>query len=118
MRIREPKSTALIFATGKIVITGAKTVDDAWISARKYVRILQKLEFPAKFTEYKVVNIVGCCSTGFSIRLESFAHFKSQNTSYEPELFPGLIYRMKQPKVVILIFVSGKIVLTGAKSQA
>eukprot|EP01083_Nonionella_stella_P252500 869878_1 len=83
MRIREPKSTALIFATGKIVITGAKTENDAWISARKYVRILQKLDFPAKFTEYKIVNIVACCSCGFPLRLESFAHFKSQNTSYE-----------------------------------
>mmetsp|Transcript_15902 Transcript_15902/g.25218 ORF Transcript_15902/g.25218 Transcript_15902/m.25218 type:complete len:241 (-) Transcript_15902:214-936(-) len=117
MRIRQPKSTALIFSSGKIVITGAKTTDDAFISARKYVRILQKLEFPAKFTDYKVVNIVACCSVRFSIRLESLAHFKPQNASYEPELFPGLIYRMSQPKVVILIFVSGKIVLTGAKSK-
>merc|ERR1719356_1395815 len=55
MRIREPKSTALVFSTGKIVITGAKTGSDAWISARKYVRILQKLEYPAKFSGYTVV---------------------------------------------------------------
>ena len=117
MRIRTPKSTALIFSTGKVVVTGASSVENAWISARKYVRILQKLEFPAKFTDYNICNIVSCCNCGFPIRLESFAHFKPQNSSYEPELFPGLIYRMKQPKVVILIFVSGKIVLTGAKSK-
>eukprot|EP01084_Bolivina_argentea_P128307 226822_1 len=117
MRIREPKSTALIFSTGKIVITGAKTEDDAWISARKYIRILQKLDFPAKFTEWKIVNIVACCATGFPIRLDSVSHFQSQCSSYEPELFPGLIYRMKQPKVVILIFVSGKIIVTGAKTK-
>lgn len=116
MRIRDPKSTALIFASGKIVITGAKTPNDAYISSRKFVKILQKLEFPAKWTDYKIVNVVSSCSCGFPVRLESFAHFKSQNTSYEPELFPGLIYRMKQPKVAIIIFVSGKIVLTGARS--
>nr|GMD23154.1 TATA-box-binding protein [Ipomoea batatas] len=84
MRIREPKTTALIFASGKMVCTGAKSEQQSKLAARKYARIIQKLGFPAKF-------------------------------KYEPELFPGLIYRMKQPKIVLLIFVSGKIVLTGAK---
>ena len=117
MRIREPKSTALIFSSGKLVITGAKTVADALISTRKYVRILQKLEFPAKWGQWKIVNVVGCCGLGFPVRLESLAHFNSSCCSYEPELFPGLIYRVKKPKVTMLIFVSGKIIVTGAKSK-
>ena len=118
MRIREPQSTALMFASGKVVITGASTEDNAYTCALKYVRILQKLEFAAMFEDFKVVNVVGCCDCGFPVRLESLAHFKSEFCSYEPELFPGLIYRMRQPMVVLLVFVSGKVVLTGAKSKA
>ena len=39
-----------------------------------------------------------------------------ENVEYEPEQFPGLVYRIKQPKVVVLIFSSGKLVITGGKS--
>ena len=106
MRIREPKTTALIFASGKMVITGAKSEDE---------RIIQKLGFEARFSEFKIQNIVGSCDVRFPIRLEGLAYSHGVYSSYEPELFPGLIYRMVKPKVVLLIFVSGKIVLTGAK---
>ncbi|KAF8738520.1 hypothetical protein AX14_011171 [Amanita brunnescens Koide BX004] len=115
MRIREPKTTALIFASGKMVVTGAKSEDDSRLASRKYARIVQKLGFDAKFSEFKIQNIVGSCDVKFPIRLEGLAYSHGQFSSYEPELFPGLIYRMIKPKVVLLIFVSGKIVLTGAK---
>ncbi|KAI9593920.1 Brf1-Tbp-Dna ternary complex [Syncephalis fuscata] len=115
MRIREPKTTALIFASGKMVVTGAKSEDDSRLAARKYARIVQKLGFPAKFTDFKIQNIVGSCDVKFPIRLEGLAYSHGHYSSYEPELFPGLIYRMVKPKIVLLIFVSGKIVLTGAK---
>ncbi|RYR41131.1 hypothetical protein Ahy_A08g037525 isoform A [Arachis hypogaea] len=224
MRIREPKTTALIFASGKMVCTGAKSEQQSKLAARKYARIIQKLGFPAKFKElqwdglkrsevlrfqkndsfhyslykrfchkfhntftkiqflhargrhrdkehlrtgferdngcggtelapagpwlcdggfhvrtvaarwrgrkvamaaarwrgseeqdFKIQNIVGSCDVKFPIRLEGLAYSHGAFSSYEPELFPGLIYRMKQPKIVLLIFVSGKIVLTGAK---
>ncbi|KAI3639422.1 hypothetical protein MIR68_002550 [Amoeboaphelidium protococcarum] len=115
MRIREPKTTALIFASGKLVVTGARSEDLAKLAARKYARIVQKLGFPAKFIEFKVQNIVASCDIRFPIRLEGLAFAHSHYSSYEPELFPGLIYRMVKPKVVLLIFVSGKVVLTGAK---
>ncbi|KAF9244229.1 TBP-domain-containing protein [Melanogaster broomeanus] len=115
MRIREPKTTALIFASGKMVVTGAKSEDDSRLASRKYARIVQKLGFDAKFAEFKIQNIVGSCDVKFPIRLEGLAYSHGQFSSYEPELFPGLIYRMLKPKVVLLIFVSGKIVLTGAK---
>ncbi|ORX48657.1 hypothetical protein BCR36DRAFT_584224 [Piromyces finnis] len=115
MRIREPKTTALIFASGKMVVTGAKSEEQSRLAARKYARIIQKLGFPARFSEFKIQNIVGSCDVKFPIRLEGLACAHGHFSSYEPELFPGLIYRMVKPKIVLLIFVSGKIVLTGAK---
>jgi len=115
MRIREPKTTALIFASGKMVVTGAKSEDDSRLASRKYARIIQKLGFNAKFTDFKIQKIVGSCDIKFPIRLEGLASRHHNFSSYEPELFPGLIYRMMKPKIVLLIFVSGKIVLTGAK---
>ena len=62
--------------------------------------------------------MVGSCDVRFAIRLEGLVLTHSQFSSYEPELFPGLIYRMVKPKVVLLIFVSGKVVLTGAKVRS
>ncbi|EFX04187.1 RNA polymerase 1 and 3 transcription factor complex component [Grosmannia clavigera kw1407] len=115
MRIREPKTTALIFASGKMVVTGAKSEDDSKLASRKYARIIQKLGFNAKFTDFKIQNIVGSCDIKFPVRLEGLASRHHNFSSYEPELFPGLIYRMIKPKIVLLIFVSGKTVLTGAK---
>ncbi|KAG7193300.1 TATA-box-binding protein [Scheffersomyces spartinae] len=117
MRIRDPKTTALIFASGKMVVTGAKLEDDSKLASRKYARIIQKLGFNAKFTDFKIQNIVGSCDVKFPIRLEGLAFSHGNFSSYEPELFPGLIYRMVKPKIVLLIFVSGKIVLTGAKQR-
>jgi transcription initiation factor TFIID TATA-box-binding protein len=97
------------------VCTGAKSEQQSKLAARKYARIIQKLGFPAQFKDFKIQNIVGSCDAKFPIRLEGLAYAHGHFSSYEPELFPGLIYRMKQPNIVLLIFVSGKIVLTGAK---
>ncbi|KAK3092431.1 hypothetical protein FSP39_002747 [Pinctada imbricata] len=115
MRIREPRTTALIFSSGKMVCTGAKSEEQAKLAARKYARIVQKLGFPAKFLDFKIQNMVGSCDVKFPIRLEGLVLSHGQFSSYEPELFPGLIYRMVKPRIVLLIFVSGKVVLTGAK---
>jgi len=115
MRIREPRTTALIFSSGKMVCTGAKSEEDSRLAARKYARIVQKLGFQTKFKDFKIQNMVGSCDVKFPIRLEGLVLTHSQFSSYEPELFPGLIYRMVKPRIVLLIFVSGKVVLTGAK---
>ncbi|XP_072027414.1 uncharacterized protein [Amphiura filiformis] len=115
MRIRDPRTTALIFSSGKMVCTGAKSEDQSRLAARKYARVVQKLGFPAKFMDFKIQNMVGSCDVKFPIRLEGLVLTHSQFSSYEPELFPGLIYRMVKPRIVLLIFVSGKVVLTGAK---
>ncbi|KAJ1530108.1 TATA-box-binding protein [Nowakowskiella sp. JEL0078] len=98
-----------------MVVTGAKSEEQSNLAARKYARIVQKLGFNAQFKDFKIQNIVGSCDVKFPIRLEGLACTHAQFSSYEPELFPGLIYRMHKPKIVLLIFVSGKIVLTGAK---
>lgn len=115
MRIRDPKTTALIFASGKMVVTGAKSEKASKIASQRYAKIIHKLGFNAQFTEFKIQNIVSSCDLKFCIKLEGLAYAHSNYCSYEPELFPGLIYRMVKPKIVLLIFVSGKIVLTGAK---
>merc|ERR1711972_428789 len=118
MRIRDPRTTALIFSSGKMVCTGAKSEEDSRLAARKYARIVQKLGFPTKFKDFKIQNMVGSCDVKFPIRLEGLVLTHSQFSSYEPELFPGLIYRMVKPRIVLLIFVSGKVVLTGAKVRS
>ena len=118
-------TTALIFASGKMVVTGAKSEDDSRLASRKYARIVQK-RLRRQVCRVQE-NIVGSCDVKFHIRLERLACCHGEPSSYEPEvrylnarivfiqLFPGLIYRMLKPKVVLLIFVSEKVVLTGAK---
>ncbi|XP_052505336.1 TATA-box-binding protein-like [Budorcas taxicolor] len=118
MRIREPRTTALLFSSGKMVCTGGKSEEQARLASRKYARIIQKLGFPAKFLDFKIQNMVGSCDVKFPIRLEALVLSHQQFASYEPELFPGLVYRMIKPRLVLLIFVSGKVVLTGAKVRS
>ncbi|KAF8764012.1 uncharacterized protein LOC129965437 [Argiope bruennichi] len=117
MRILDPKTAALIFRSGKIVITGARSEAAAHLAARKYARLIQKLGFDVKFIDFKIQNMVASCDVKFPIQIEDLYSKHCQFCSYEPELFPGLIYRLVKPRVVVLIFVSGKIVLTGGKSR-
>lgn len=116
MRIREPRTTALIFASGKMIVTGARSETDAMNAGKKYTAIIQKVGFAVQFGDFKIQNITATCDCGFPIRIEALCYANQSNSTYEPELFPGLVYRMTDPKVVMLIFVSGKIVLTGARS--
>lgn len=117
MKIRNPKTTALIFSSGKMVCTGAKSEDASKKASKKYAKTIKNMGFDVRFTDFKVQNIVASADVGFAIRLESLSHKHADFCQYEPEIFPGLIYRIYQPKVVVLIFVSGKIVLTGAKTR-
>ena len=118
MRLREPRATALIFASGKMVVTGLKSTHNATLAAQKFAYIIEKVGFtPKELIDFKVQNIVGTADVGFPIRLEGLVYAHSAFASYEPELFPGLIYRLVSPRVVFLIFVSGKVVITGAKKE-
>ena len=118
IRIRDPKTTALIFQSGKMVITGAKSEEKSENAAKMYAKMIRKVGFPqVKMQDFKIQNIVGSCDVKFPINLEGLNTGHGTFSTYEPELFPGLIYRMHEPKVVLLIFTSGKIVLTGAKTR-
>jgi TATA-box binding protein (TBP) (component of TFIID and TFIIIB) len=79
------KTTALIFASGRMVVTSAKSEDDSRLASCKYARIVQKLGFDTKFSEFKIQNIVGSCDVKFPIRLEGLAYSHGQFSSYEPE---------------------------------
>ncbi len=116
-KLKRPRTTTLIFSTGKMVCTGARSERDAARALRKVVRTLKKggIIITGK-PELKIVNIVASASLGGMIDLERSAYSLGR-TMYEPEQFPGLIYRMDEPKVVILLFASGKLVCTGAKKE-
>jgi len=116
-KMKEPKTTTLIFSTGKMVCTGAKSVKMARWAIKKVVRDLRKEGFIIRGRPtIEIVNIVGTADIGGKVDIEVMADILD-NVMYEPEQFPGLIYRMEEPKVVILLFRSGKMVLTGSKSE-
>ena len=115
-RLKRPKTATLLFRTGKMVCTGAKSEKLAKSAIRKVVKELKNngiiiLGKP----EIVIQNIVASANLQGKIDLELAADIMD-NVMYEPEQFPGLIYRMGDPKVVILIFASGKLVCTGGKS--
>jgi transcription initiation factor TFIID TATA-box-binding protein len=115
MRIRDPKTTTLVFATGKMVITGAKSEDLARLAGRKHARMIQKVGFNTKFIDFKVQNFVASCSTGFYVRLEGFVKEYINFAQYEPEIFPGCIFKIASSRITLLVFTNGKVVITGAK---
>jgi transcription initiation factor TFIID TATA-box-binding protein len=117
IRLRRPKTATLIFSPGSLVCTGAKSGRESRRAIMKVVKELKKggiiiLGKPS----LKVVNIVASASLGGKVDLEKTV-VTLRKTMYEPEQFPGLIYRMDEPKVVILIFASGNLVVTGAKKE-
>lgn len=118
IRIREPRTTALAFASGNMVCTGAKTEIEARIAGRKYVRLLQKHGIPVSFRNFKIQNIVASAEIPHCLKLVELSRAFGPYVSYEPDLFPGLVFRTTAPKLVFLLFRSGKIVITGAKSRS
>jgi transcription initiation factor TFIID TATA-box-binding protein len=116
-RLKRPKTATLIFNSGKMVCTGAKSEKEA---RRAVMRVIKELKKSGIIIiskpDLKIQNIVASASLGGMIDLEKAAYSLGR-TMYEPEQFPGLIYRMDEPKVVILLFASGKLVCTGAKKE-
>lgn len=92
-----------------MVCTGAKSERDSRLACRKFAKIVMKLGYSVIFQDFVIQNIVGSCDVQFPIGLEGLNFKHNLFTRYEPELFPGLIYKMKEPKVVLLVFVSGKV---------
>jgi len=117
IRLRDPKTTALVFNTGKLVVTGAKSEYECKTAARTFAKMVRKCGYDVNFKEFKIQNIVGVADVNFPIRLEALQIQHKKFCQYEPEVFPGAIYKLMQPKVVMLIFVSGRIVIIGAKNK-
>jgi len=116
-RLKSPKTATLIFSSGKMVCTGAKSEDMAKKAVNTVVKKLRKggVEI-LKNAEIQIQNIVSSASLGGKVHLEEAAR-RLEKSMYEPEQFPGLIHRMSDPKTVILLFASGKLVCTGAKKE-
>jgi len=116
-RTKDPKTAALIFRSGKIVCTGAKSIADVDRGLRK---VFEKIASVGIDTggepDITVQNIVASADLGTVLNLNAIAiGLGLENIEYEPEQFPGLVYRLDLPKVVVLLFGSGKLVVTGGK---
>ena len=116
-KLKDPKTAALIFSSGNLVCTGAKSVDDSKLAIKKTVDKMRTIdtEIPEEY-EITIQNIVASANLKSTLNLEAVA-LELENTEYEPEQFPGLVYRLTDPKVVLLLFGSGKVVCTGAKTR-
>jgi len=116
-RIRNPKTATLLFRTGKMVCTGAKSEKMARNAVKTVVQKLRKGKIKIKKeATVKIQNIVASINLGGKVHLEQAARTLPRSM-YEPEQFPGLIHRMLDPKTVILIFSTGKLVCTGGKTE-
>jgi transcription initiation factor TFIID TATA-box-binding protein len=113
----DPQASFLIFASGKMNCVGARSMKDAKLAIRKLTKRLRKVGTKIKVEpKVQVQNIVASFDFGRDFDLELIAR-SFDNTEYEPEVFPGLVFRLEDPKVVVLLFVSGKGVCAGAKSM-
>lgn len=117
LRIERPRATALVFRSGKMVVTGTKSTNQLITAVKKITKYLNKagIKIDAK-PRVNVQNIVASGDLGARVNLEEAA-YTLEECIYEPEQFPGLIHKMRDPHVVLLIFSSGKMVLTGAKEE-
>ncbi|MBI3253146.1 MAG: TATA-box-binding protein [Nitrosopumilales archaeon] len=116
-RLKSPKTATLIFSSGKMVCTGSKSADMAVRAVNTVVQQLRKGKVKVKKDPVVTIqNMVASGNLGGKIHLESAARIMPRSM-YEPEQFPGLIHRMLDPKTVLLLFASGKLVCTGAKKE-
>jgi|GEM_PF-61543 transcription initiation factor TFIID TATA-box-binding protein len=117
IRMQNPKIAALVFGSGKVVLTGAKSIESLSEGLEILGNLLRDLniDIPQELT-YKIQNIVTSADLGSGINLNKIAvGFNLDRIEYEPEQFPGLVYRLESPKVVVLLFGSGKLIITGGK---
>lgn len=116
-RIQEPTATALVFRSGKVVITGAQSVADGIEAVQVIAAMIRDLglDVPAE-PEITIQNIVFSGDLGYVLNLSAIAiGLGLEYVEYEPEQFPGLVYRMDDPPVVMLLFGSGKTIIVGCK---
>lgn len=117
MRIKEPKTSALIFSSGKIVCTGAKSMKKVKLAVDAIIKNLAKIKIKIrKRPQIKVQNMVASGSIGMDLNLNKLA-MDLENTEYEPEQFPGLVHKLSGTRATFLLFSNGKIVCTGTRSE-
>ncbi len=116
-----PKSICLLFKSGKIVISGCKTETELKKSVLLMVKVLKHIGLSSinyRDEEVKIRSMSGHFVFPYKISLEKFYFSHIAESTYEPELFPGLIYRLLNPAIVYTIYVSGKVLINGVKSKA
>lgn len=117
MRIRDPKTSALIFSSGKIVCTGAKSMTKVKESIKEIIKNIEKINIKITVVPIiKVQNMVASGAIGMDLNLNDLA-MRLENTEYEPEQFPGLVYKLPETRATFLLFSNGKIVCTGTRSE-
>ena len=117
MKIREPRASFLIFSSGKVVCTGTKSLEEVEEALVRLIDYMRKVDIEIKIKpKVRVENVVASSDINMKLDLNEIA-IKLTNVEYEPEQFPGLIHRMLDPKTVILVFSSGKLVCTGGKTE-
>ncbi|MFT4309539.1 MAG: TATA-box-binding protein [Candidatus Woesearchaeota archaeon] len=118
IRIRDPKTSALIFSSGKVVVTGARSLPKMEEAIQAIIKALEKIN--VKITVKPVIevqNVVASGSIDMDLNLNTLA-VKLRNTEYEPEQFPGLVYKLGDgSRATFLLFSNGKIVCTGTRGR-
>ncbi|MHA1954553.1 MAG: TATA-box-binding protein [Candidatus Heimdallarchaeaceae archaeon] len=118
LKIKKPKISSLVFSSGKLVLTGAKSTQMVHEGVQQMIKILRSVG--TKITEEPEIIVQNIVASGHfnhrTINLE-LAALWLEHSMYEPEQFPGLIYRLAEPKTVLLLFQSGNLVCTGAKTE-
>jgi transcription initiation factor TFIID TATA-box-binding protein len=118
IRIKDPKTSALIFSSGKVVCTGARSMEKVHESIDRIIESLKKINIKITVVpKINIQNIVASGNIGMDLNLNNLA-MKLDNTEYEPEQFPGLVYKLMEAKATFLLFSNGKVVCTGTKSEA
>lgn len=109
--------TALIFSSGKIVCTGAKSKAEVKETVKMIIKELRKVKiYIKKKPDISIQNMVASGDVNMRLNLDKLA-FKLENAEYEPEQFPGLVYKVPNSHITFLLFGTGKIVCTGAKDE-
>jgi len=117
IRIKDPKTSALIFSSGKIVCTGARTMEKVKLSIIEIKKNLSKINIDIDIDpEIKVQNVVASGNIYMPLNLNELA-MQLENTEYEPEQFPGLVYKLIDARATFLLFSNGKIVCTGTRGE-
>jgi len=117
LRIKKPKSAVLVFSSGNLVCTGTKSVKQVGEVIKQVIKQLRKIGVHVKEKpKITVQNIVASGSINVVMNLNELA-LKLENTEYEPEQFPGLVYKLDEPNATFLLFSNGKLVCTGTKNK-